>query len=138
MIDHVFHFGGAGDRAVTGDWNGDGISTIGVFVNGRWRLDLDGNGKFTDKDIKAEFGESGDIPIVGDFNGDGVDEIGVYRNGVFYLDTNGNGELDETDQIIDSDRVGIPVAGDFNGDGTDTVGVVERNEQPVELEANRP
>ena len=138
VIDHVFHFGGAGDRAVTGDWNGDGISTIGVFVNGRWRLDLDGNGKFTDKDIKAEFGESGDIPIVGDFNGDGVDEIGVYRNGVFYLDTNGNGELDETDQIIASDRVGIPVAGDFNGDGTDTVGVVERNEQPVELEANRP
>lgn len=138
VIDHVFHFGGAGDRAVTGDWNGDGIATIGVFVNGRWRLDLDGNGKFTDKDIKAKFGESGDIPVVGDFNGDGVDEIGIYRDGVFYLDTNGNGEMDETDQIIDSGRMGIPVAGDFNGDGIDTVGVVERNEQSVEFEANRP
>jgi len=29
------------DRA---DWNGDGVATIGVFRNGAWFLDADGNG----------------------------------------------------------------------------------------------
>ncbi len=34
LIDHVFRFGSDKDIAVTGDFNGDGISSIGVFREG--------------------------------------------------------------------------------------------------------
>ena len=42
------NFGKAGDLPVIGDWNGTGISKIGVFrpSTGEWFLDLNGNGKW--------------------------------------------------------------------------------------------
>jgi hypothetical protein len=94
LIDHVFHYGAPADVPVAGDWNGDGIRQIGVFRDGQWNLDLDGDGRFTDADATVAFGQAGDVPVIGDFNGDGVDEIGVYRAGQWILDTNPNREID--------------------------------------------
>lgn len=125
-IDHVFHFGNQGDRAITGDWNGDGVDNIGVFSNGNWYLDVDGNGRLTSADRGYDFGTTGDIPVTGDWTGDGVTNIGVYRNGKFILDTNANGVMDESDAVVESGDVGdIPISGDFNGDGVDEVGTVK-------------
>jgi protocatechuate 3,4-dioxygenase beta subunit len=138
LIDHVFHFGGAADLAVSGDWNGDGVSTVGVFIKGRWRLDRDGDGRFTDSDEEAVFGRLGDIPIVGDFNGDGIDDIAIYREGQFILDMNGNRRIDASDRVIRVDRPGKPVVGDWDGDGADDVGVVADSLQFVEIEARLP
>ena len=124
LIDHVFHFGVAGDMPVTGDWNGDGINAIGIFRNGRWNLDADGDGRWTEADAYVVFGRSGDLPVVGDFNGDGVDDLGVYRAGKWYLDTNGNREIDAHDKVFELGGANDqPVVGDWNGDGTDEVGV---------------
>ena len=125
-IDHVFYFGADGDLAVTGDWNGDGISNVGVFNSGNWYLDVDGNGKLSSSDKGFEFGQAGDLPVTGDWNGDGVTNLGVYRNGKFILDTNGNGQIDEGDAVVEVGQVGDrPVVGDFNGDGIDEVGTVK-------------
>ena len=124
LIDHVFRFGAGGDVPVAGDWNGDGIRSIGVFKNGRWTFDADGDGRLTGSDAKAEFGEEGDQPIVGDFNGDGIDEIGIYRAGRWIIDTNGNRQIDAEDQELElGDATHTPVVGDFNGDGTDESGL---------------
>jgi hypothetical protein len=30
VIDHVFRYGGGPDKAIAGDWNGDGIDQIGA------------------------------------------------------------------------------------------------------------
>ena len=39
----VFRFGTVdGDVPVCGDWNGDGITKVGVFRKGRWILDVEG------------------------------------------------------------------------------------------------
>jgi hypothetical protein len=120
LIDHVFRFGDPADLAVAGDWNGSGIRTIGVFNHGTWRLDANGDGRWTDEDIECVFGEAGDRPVVGDFNGDGIDEIGVYRNGTWIIDTNGNHEQDAQDLVFQlGDRSDYPVVGDFDGDGLD-------------------
>ena len=100
LIDHVFHYGTPGDVPVTGDWNGDGIRTIGVFRDGEWTLDLDGDGRFTETDGRYAFGQAGDLPVIGDFNGDGVDEIGVYRDGQWIIDTNGNRQIDAHDTVF--------------------------------------
>ncbi len=126
VIDHVFRYGTDVDRAVVGDWNGDGVATIGVFRNGTWYLDVDGNGRWSEHDVKVSFGQSGDVPVVGDWNGDGIDNLGVYRNGTWYLDTNGNLRLDAHDKVFElGGPHHKPVVGDFNGDGIDQPAVYE-------------
>ena len=124
VIDHVFQYGKAKDIPVAGDWNGDGVTTIGVFRDGEWFLDSDGDGKWSKGDVHAHFGQPGDIPVVGDWTGDGVKKIGVYRQGVWYLDTNNNHVLDAQDQVLHLGGPGnIPVVGDWNGDGVDKIGI---------------
>jgi len=131
LIDHVFHYGEPGDVPVAGDWNGDGIRQIGVFRDGHWNLDLDGDGKFTERDAAFDFGQAGDIPVVGDFNGDGVDEVGVYRNGTWIVDTNNNHKIDAQDRVFELGGTGDkPVVGDWNDDGTDDPGVFHPGTQP--------
>ena len=72
----------AGDIPVVGDWNGDGKTKIGVFRNGSWYLDANGNNTWEPGvDAAISFGMAGDIPVVGDWNGNGKTKIGVFRNG---------------------------------------------------------
>lgn len=124
LIDHVFQYGSEGDVPVAGDWNGDGISNIGVFREGTWYLDTDGDGRFTASDQVVQYGRPGDVPVVGDWTGDGTSKLGVYRQGQWYLDTNGNRVLDAQDATFRLGAPGdIPVVGDWNGDGIDDVGV---------------
>ena len=131
VIDHVFLYGTPGDKPIAGDWNGDGISTIGVFRDGAWFLDIDGNGRWTDGDQFVELGRSGDVPVVGDFNHDGIDDLGVYRAGTWHLDTDGNRELDAHDQVFELGGPGdMPTVGDFNGDGTDQIGILRTGPAP--------
>ncbi len=97
-------FGVAGDIPVVGNWNGsvDGKSEIGVFRNGYWYLDTNGNNAWDPGvDAAIPFGTAEDIPVVGDWNGDGKTKIGVFRNGYWYVDTNGNNAWDpEIDSVM--------------------------------------
>ena len=123
LIDHVFHYGTPGDVPIAGDWTGTGVDTIGVFRDGQFVLDVDGDGKHGEKDITVHLGQRGDRPVVGDFDGDGVDELGVYREGVWLVDINHDGSLDERDLRHELGAEGdTPVVGDWNGDGVDQCG----------------
>ena len=125
VIDHVFRYGGEGDIAITGDWNGNGIRSIGVFQNGTWRLDINGNGRLDANDPHFTFGEAGDIPVVGDFDADGIEEVGVFRDGTWIIDINGNRERDAQDKVFEMGAQGdFPVVGDWDGDGVDDPAVV--------------
>jgi hypothetical protein len=94
-------FGAAGDVPIVGDWNGNGVSKIGVFEpqSGIWKLDFNGNGKWdgceTDRCF-GPFGYDGDIPVAGDWDGSGTSKIGIFRpnTGEWFLDLNGNGQWD--------------------------------------------
>ena len=120
VIDHVFGTGTEEQVPVTGDWNGNGIRSIGTFEAGRWNLDVNGDGRFTSEDIEAEFGAPGDVPVVGDFDGNGVEEIAIYRAGTWMIDSNNNNELDATDRTFQMGTAAdTPVVGDWDGDGVD-------------------
>jgi len=107
-------------------------SNIGIFRNGLWALDLNGNGSWdgTPTDALYTFGQAGDIPVTGDWNGSGTTKIGYFRItggvGSFYLDWNGNGVWDGPviDKVYTFGQTGdIPVTGDWTGTGTTKIGV---------------
>ncbi|HUY89519.1 MAG TPA: SdrD B-like domain-containing protein [Pirellulales bacterium] len=131
LIDHVFHFGTPDDIPITGDWTGAGIDSIGIFHKGRWILDVDGDGKRSEKDLSIYLGESGDRPVVGDFDGDGIDELGVYRDGKWIIDINHDAVLDERDLYYElGGAEHRPVVGDWDGDGCDQIGIHEEQAAP--------
>ena len=45
--DRCYTYGMAGDIPVVGDWNGNGVSKIGVFRSGNWYLDYNGDGQWS-------------------------------------------------------------------------------------------
>ena len=62
---------------VTGDWNGDGIDTVGVKRGNIFYLRNSNNSGIAD--VTIVFGDSADRPVVGDYNGDGTETVGVSR-----------------------------------------------------------
>ncbi len=63
---------------LAGDWNGDGIDEVGVFWNGFWFIDVDGNRMWDRNDLVAKLGNGDDQAVVGDWDGDGKDDIGIF------------------------------------------------------------
>ena len=63
---------------VTGDFNGDGKTEIGIYYKGEWFLDLNGNGEWDGDDLWAKLGTEADRPVTGDWDGDGKDDIGIF------------------------------------------------------------
>ncbi len=124
-----FSYGAANAYVVAGDWDGDGVDTIGWRKPGNnvWHLRNSNSGG--PDDLTFAYGSSsvelGDIPIAGDWDGDGIDTIGVYRtsNRTWYLRNSNTGGI--ADLTIAYGSPGdFPVPGDWDGDGDDTVGVV--------------
>ena len=68
----------AGGQPIAGDFNGDGVAEIGLFVDGEWFIDLNGNGVWDRDDLWARLGSAADQPVVGDWDGDGKADIGVF------------------------------------------------------------
>jgi hypothetical protein len=84
-------FGHAGDLPVAADWNNSGTTKVGVFRNGSWLVDYNGDGIFNGSDKTYTYGQAGDRPVVGDWDGSGhPSKIGVYRNGLWVLDYDGD------------------------------------------------
>lgn len=65
-------------QPIAGDFDGDGDAEFGIFRDGQWFIDLNGNGTWDQDDLWAQLGSAGDQPLVGDWDGDGKADIGVY------------------------------------------------------------
>jgi hypothetical protein len=80
---HAFAYGDDGDVAVVGDWDSDGVDTIGVYRSGRWHLRNSNSSGFADLDVT--YGASTAAPVVGDWDSDGRVSIGVFHQGGWHL-----------------------------------------------------
>ena len=104
------------------DWNGDGVATPGVFVDGQWLVTNAAVGRATWEGFAA-FGAVGDIPVTGERDGDGKADIATFRDGIWnWRDSTGRQETVRFGEAGD-----VPVVGDWNGDGVDEPGVVRGN-----------
>jgi hypothetical protein len=120
-------YGLATDLPIVGDWTGTGMKRIGIFRNGTWILDTNGNGVIDAGDKTVSFGQAGDIPVVGDWRGTGQIALGLFRQGTFILDLSGHLTGIPTglsDATFTFGQAGdIPIIADWNGSGTAKVGV---------------
>ncbi|HSK46388.1 MAG TPA: hypothetical protein VLA05_00115 [Coriobacteriia bacterium] len=103
-------------RAVSGDWDGDGREDPGVFSDGTWTLQVDG------ESVSFTFGRAGDVPVVGDWNAEGRDSIGVKRGRKWILAETIHPDSPSREFAFGKSE-DIPLAGDWNGDGKDGIGV---------------
>ena len=67
FADVQINYGIGGDHPVTGDWNNDGIDTIGVYRNGQFYLRNANTIGFAD--LVFALGVPGDHPIAGNWDG---------------------------------------------------------------------
>ncbi len=124
---------------IAGDWNGDGIDTIGVYNQATSEFFLRNNNEQGSPDIQFQFGEprQGWIPLVADWNGDGVDTVGLFDPiaSVYYLknsNTAGDAELSFV-YGPPEEHWWMPNAGDWNNSGADSIGIYNRNRGTVYL-----
>ena len=119
-----FYYGTPADLPMTCDWDGDGVSTPGLYRQSSGFLYLRQTNTFGVADISIYFGVPEDVPVCGDWNGDGTETIGIYRpsESMFYLrNTNTFGVADV--QFTLGAEGDVPLAGDWDGDGIDTPAV---------------
>jgi hypothetical protein len=119
IANNEFFYGVASDIPIAGDWDGDGVDTIGIYRDGQFFLRNSNN--TGNADLNFAFGAPGDLPIAGDWDGDGIDTVGLVRgNLVFLRNSNTTGAPDVT--LVYGTGTDIYIAGDWNGDGIDTIG----------------
>jgi hypothetical protein len=146
--DGVYFFGGGQTNAipVTGDWTGTGTTKIGIYSEGIWYLDLNGNGAWDGTPTDGVYffgrGQTGAIPVTGDWTGTGTTKIGIFANsGTWYLDLNGNGAWDATPTdglyFFGGGQSGaVPVTGDWDGTGKTKIGVYTNGTWYLDLDGN--
>jgi hypothetical protein len=118
---------GAARNVVAGDWDGDGLDTVGFYDPSirefvLWKSNAPDSAVQRLHPVPAE---PGWLPIAGDWNGGGVDGVGLYDrdNGVFHLYGQSGGHQEVKFGPAGTDW--IPIAGDWDGNRQDTVGLFD-------------
>jgi len=94
-----FVFGNVGDVPFVGDFDGDGVDTVGLYRRSTGFVYFRDSLTSGVADLSFFYGDPGDVILAGDWNGDGVDTVAVYRpsNGIVYLNyQNAPGAADYT------------------------------------------
>lgn len=126
VADLTVVFGGdPSDYPVTGDWNGDGVDTIGVYRTKSGTMLLSDSNLYPITSYAFTFGNPNDVPFAGRWSTNMKhDGIGVYRasNGIAYQKI--SLETGNSDYLAVFGNPGDQaVVGDWNGDGLDSLGV---------------
>jgi hypothetical protein len=122
-----FAYGLPGWVAVVGDWDGDGIDTIGVIdpATMTWYL-RNSNSPGAPDIVPFAYGGVGWQVVVGDWDGDGIDTVGVVDpGGVWYLRNSNSAGAPDVAPFAYGGVGWQALAGDWDGDGSDSVGVVD-------------
>jgi glucose/arabinose dehydrogenase len=107
-----YYFGNPGDAPFTGDFNNDGVDTVGLYRESAGLTYFRNSHTQGNADFEFYFGNPGDRFVGGDWTADGTETPGVFRpsQATFYLkytNTQGNADV----QFPYGDGSMLPVAG---------------------------
>ena len=87
VFNEIINWGASTDLPVTGDWNNDGTTEVGVFRPSTHTFYLRPANWPATLTSTINWGVSTDLPVTGDWNADGTTEVGVFRPSThtFYL-----------------------------------------------------
>jgi Tol biopolymer transport system component len=111
---YSYLFGNPGDKPFIGDFNGDGIDTVGLHRESTGMVYYRNSNTQGIAENTFVYGDPGDRLVAHDWNDDGRDSPAVFRPGnhtVYFLFVNANGVADA--QFIWGAPRWLPVAGDF-------------------------
>jgi FG-GAP-like repeat len=94
------------------DFDGDGITDIGVYRDGTWFIRRSSDEALTTTVLG---GAPQDIPVPGDYDGDGKTDIALYRDGTWFIRRSSDNQ--EPVIIWGGAPQDIPLPGDYDGDG---------------------
>ena len=114
--EYSYEFGNPADVPFVGDFDGDGIDTIGLHRRSTGEVFLRNEHAGGPADVVMVFGDPADRYVAGDWDGDGVDSPGVFRpsDGTFYLRNTNAAGLAHI-EVYFGQATDIPIAGDWDG-----------------------
>lgn len=120
-----FNFGLPQWHPISGDWNGDGIDSIGAYNSDTATFFLTDSNNGVTTYPAFNYGLPGWVPMAGDWNGDGIDTIGVYNpaTATFFLRNHNSTGVADVPAFNYGIPNWVPLAGDWEGLGIDTIGV---------------
>lgn len=77
--DFSFLFGNPGDTPFVGDFDGDGVDTVGLYRRSTGFVYFRNSLATGNADLSFFYGNAGDQILAGDWDGDGDDTVAVYR-----------------------------------------------------------
>ena len=120
-----FIYGGEGFVPLAGDWNSDGVDTVGVYdpATAGFYLRNSNDSGLADA-AQFTFGRPGWVPLRGDWDGDGFEGVGVYdpETATFYLRNSLSAGAPDFEPFNYGMPGWKPIAGDWNDDGIVTIG----------------
>ncbi|GAB7046798.1 glycoside hydrolase family 9 protein [Catenuloplanes indicus] len=115
----------AGDVALVGDWDGDGVDGVGIWRPSTRRVGLSNTivKPVTVHDFVASYAAASDVPLVGDWDGDGIDTVATWRPGDQTVRIRNDHQAGAAQQSVKIGAVGDTIlVGDWDGDGKDSLG----------------
>jgi hypothetical protein len=130
--DITITFGNPTDLPITGDWDGDGVDTVGVYnsTTGVFNLRDSNSPGAPTHTYTFTLGNPGDKPIAGKWDNTMVgDGTGVHRpsNGIIYMRRSLTTGVSDYYAVLGNPG-DIGLAGDWDGNGFDSAGVYRPSE----------
>ncbi len=110
--DYAYYFGNPGDKAFVGDFNGDGVDTVGLHRESTGFVYFRNSNTQGVADVAFFYGDPGDRMIAADWSGDGTETVGIYRPAAsrfYFRFTNTQGNADA--ELGWGEPTWLPVAG---------------------------
>jgi hypothetical protein len=77
--DYSFFFGNPGDKPFAGDFNGDGVDTVGLHRESTGLVYFRNSNTQGNAEFEFFWGDPGDRVFAADWDGNGTDTVGLFR-----------------------------------------------------------